>query len=93
MDDEARLRQALVRLMQGEGFTCFEAGSGVAALEVLAREPVDLVLSDVCMPEMDGTDLLKQIRARFPSIAVVMITAVADVEVAVELLGLGAMDY
>jgi response regulator RpfG family c-di-GMP phosphodiesterase len=93
VDDEARLRQALVRLMQGEGFTCFEAGSGTAALELLAREPVALVLSDVCMPEMDGTELLKQIRANYPDIAVVMITAIAEVELAVELLGLGAMDY
>ncbi len=50
VDDEPRLRQALSRLMQGDGFVCFEAGSARQALELLEREPVDLVLSDLRMP-------------------------------------------
>jgi putative two-component system response regulator len=93
VDDEPRLRQALVRLMQGEGLTCFEAGSGLEALEVLEREPVTLVLSDMRMPGMDGRTLLRHVRARYPDVAVIMITAVAEVEVAVDCLALGAMDY
>jgi putative two-component system response regulator len=93
VDDEPRLRQALVRLMQGEGFTCFEAGSGQQALEVLEREPVALVLSDMRMPGMDGAALLREVRARYPDIAMVMITAVAEVDVAVACLSAGAMDY
>lgn len=93
VDDEPRLRQALVRLMQGDGFTCLEAGSGVEALAVLAREPVALVLSDMRMPAMDGQELLRQLRVNYPDVAVVMITAVAEVEVAVACLSLGAMDY
>ena len=93
VDDEPRLRQALVRLMQLDGFTCFECGSGVEALEILEREPVILVLTDLRMPKMDGAMLLREIRERYPDVAVVMITAVAEVEVAVECLGRGAMDY
>jgi putative two-component system response regulator len=93
VDDEPRLRQALVRLMQLEGFTCFECGSGVEALEILAREPVILVLTDLRMPKMDGAMLLREVRERYPDVAVIMITAVAEVEVAVECLGRGAMDY
>ena len=93
VDDEPRLRQALVRLMQLDGFTCFECGSGVEALDVLAREPVILVLSDLRMPKMDGAMLLREVRERYPDVAVIMITAVAEVEVAVECLGRGAMDY
>ncbi|HEY7860074.1 MAG TPA: response regulator, partial [Gemmatimonadaceae bacterium] len=93
VDDEPRLRQALVRLMQGDGFTCLEAGSGVEALAVLKNEPVALVLSDMRMPAMDGQELLRQLRVGYPDIAVVMITAVAEVEVAVACLSLGAMDY
>ena len=93
VDDEPRLRQALVRLMQLDGFTCFECGSGVEALEILAREPVILILSDLRMPKMDGAMLLREVRERYPDIAVIMITAVAEVEVAVECLGRGAMDY
>src|SRR5918992_731559 len=93
VDDEPRLRQALVRLMQLDGFTCFECGSGVEALEILAREPVILVLTDLRMPKMDGAMLLREVRERYPDVAVIMITAVAEVEVAVECLGRGAMDY
>ena len=93
VDDEPRLRQALVRLMQLDGFTCFECGSGLEALEILSREPVILVLSDLRMPKMDGAMLLREVREHYPDVAVIMITAVAEVEVAVECLGRGAMDY
>jgi len=93
VDDEPRLRQALVRLMRGDGFTCLEAGSGVEALALLEKDQVALVLSDMRMPKMDGQELLRNLRLRFPDVAVVMITAVAEVEVAVACLSLGAMDY
>jgi putative two-component system response regulator len=93
VDDEPRLRQVLVHLMEAEGFTCEEAANGIEALEVLQRLPSPLVLSDLRMPGMDGIELLRHIRARHPDTAVVMITAVADVEVAVSCLAIGAMDY
>ncbi len=93
VDDEPRLRQALVRLMNGDGFSCLEAGSGGEALAILEKEPVALLLSDMRMPQMDGQELLRNLRLRHPDVAVVMITAVAEVEVAVACLSLGAMDY
>ncbi len=93
VDDEPRLRQVLVHLMRNDGFTCLEAGNGEEALALLAQHPVLLVMSDLRMPKMDGLELLRQIRGRWPDIAVVMITAVADVEVAVSCLAIGAMDY
>jgi response regulator RpfG family c-di-GMP phosphodiesterase len=93
VDDEPRLRQVLMRLMESDGFACSEAGNGAEALEILAQTPMMLVLSDLRMPQMDGIELLRQTRARYPDTAVVMITAVADVEVAVSCLAIGAMDY
>src|SRR5688500_19548284 len=93
VDDEPRLRQMLVHLMRNDGFTCFEAENGEAAIAVLERQPVTLVMSDLRMPKADGMGLLRQIRGRWPDTAVVMITAVADVEVAVSCLSMGAMDY
>ena len=93
VDDELRLRQVLMRLMSRDGFEVAEAASAEAALAYLERTPVTLVLSDLRMPGMDGTELLRAIRERWPDTAVVMITAVADVEVAVSCLSLGAMDY
>ena len=93
VDDEPRLRQVLSRLMEGDGFDCMQAGSGVEALALLEDRPVSLMLSDLRMPQMDGLELLRQVRARYPDTAVVMITAVDDVEVAVRCLAIGAMDY
>jgi putative two-component system response regulator len=93
VDDEPRLRRALARLMQSDGFECHEAGSGLEALELLEHEPVDLVLSDMRMPGMDGATLLREVATRHPDVAMVMLTAVAEVDVAVSCLSAGAMDY
>jgi response regulator RpfG family c-di-GMP phosphodiesterase len=93
VDDEPRLRQVLVHLMRNDGFTCLEAGNGEEALAQLEQQTVTLVMSDLRMPKMDGLELLRRVRGRWPDTAVVMITAVADVEVAVSCLAIGAMDY
>src|SRR2546425_8361905 len=93
VDDEPRLRRVLVRLLEGEGFTCSEAGSGTEALEMLQHDPVPLVISDLRMPQMDGATLLREIIARWPTTAVIVVTAVAEVESAVACLQLGALDY
>src|SRR2546422_9129143 len=93
VDDEPRLRRVLVRLLEGEGFTCSEAGSGTEALEMLQHDPVPLVISDLRMPQMDGSTLLREIIARWPTTAVIVVPAVAEVESAVACLQLGALDY
>ncbi|MGE5730716.1 MAG: HD-GYP domain-containing protein [Gemmatimonas sp.] len=93
VDDEPRLRQVMVHLMRGDGFQCVEAGNGIEALEQLTKHSVTLVLSDLRMPKLDGFGLLRELRARYPDVAVVMITAVADVEIAVNCLAIGAADY
>ena len=93
VDDEPRLRRVLVKLLETEGFACAEAGSGVEALRELERVPVPLVISDLRMPEMDGVSLLREIIARWPETAVIVVTAVAEVESAVACLQMGALDY
>ena len=93
VDDEPRLRQVLVHLMKNDGFHCFEAANGVEAIEILGREKIPLVMSDMRMPRMDGIELLQTVRKRWPDTAIVMITAVSDVDVAVSCLASGAMDY
>jgi len=93
VDDEPRLRQVFMHLMRNDGFDCLEAENGEQAIAVLEQRSVMLVMSDLRMPKLDGIELLREIRARWPDTAVVMITAVADVEVAVSCLAVGAMDY
>ena len=75
VDDEPRLRRVLVRLLEGEGFTCAEAGSGVEALRELEKGAVPLVISDLRMPEMDGVTLLREITSRWPETAVIVVRA------------------
>lgn len=92
-DDEVRLRRMLVRLMTQYGFTCLEAGDGEEALQQLATVPAQLLLTDLRMPRLDGIELLGIARERYPDLAVVLITAVAEVDVALSCLAGGAMDY
>lgn len=93
VDDEPLLRQVLTHLMRGEGFECHEAANGEEALAVLATRPIMIVLSDLRMPRMDGIQLLREVRSRYPDTTVVIITATSEVEVAVHCLAMGAEDY
>src|SRR5256884_297886 len=93
VDDEPRLRRVLVRLLEGEGFTCAEAGSGVEALQMLHEDVVRLVISDLRMPQRVGGGLLGEIAAKWLDTAVIVVTAVGEVESAVACLQLGALDY
>jgi len=77
VDDEVSLRRILVRQLRSEGYTVLEAGYGLEALE-LARnspEPIDLVLSDIVMPGMMGTELAQRLLAEHPDIQVVLMSA------------------
>jgi putative nucleotidyltransferase with HDIG domain len=94
VDDDSLVRHALVRVIEGQGLSCLEAGSGEEALEVLAKSgEVPLVISDIHMPGLDGMQLLQELRQRHPDTAVIMLTAVADVETAVACMQMGALDY
>jgi putative two-component system response regulator len=94
VDDDARVRRSVARIIQTHGLATLEASSGVEALAVLEREgEVPLCISDIYMPEMDGLTFLREALSRYPDMAVVMLTGVADVTTAVECLKLGALDY
>jgi putative nucleotidyltransferase with HDIG domain len=94
VDDDGTVRHALARVIQGHGLATLEAGSGVEALAILDREgEVPLCISDVHMAEMDGITFLREAIRRYPDMAVIMLTGVADVSVAVECLQIGALDY
>jgi response regulator RpfG family c-di-GMP phosphodiesterase len=93
VDDEPRLRQVLRRVMEADGYACREAGHGEEAIARLEEEPAELVLSDLRMPAMDGLELLGVLAQRWPDTAVILVTAVADVDTAVGCLSKGAMDY
>ncbi len=93
VDDEPRLRQVLRRLMESDGFDCAEAASGAEAVEMLMQRETMIVLTDLRMPGMDGIGLLQAVRRHSPDTAVVLITGVSDIDVALSCLAQGAMDY
>ncbi|NMF88213.1 HD domain-containing phosphohydrolase [Aromatoleum petrolei] len=78
VDDEPSILSALRRLLRPAGYTIHTAESGRAGLELLEREPVDLVISDMRMPEMDGAKFLEQVRARWPEVTRMLLTGYAD---------------
>jgi len=79
VDDEANILNALRRLFRPLGYAIFTAGSGVEALELLEHQPVNLVISDMRMPQMDGAQLLEQIRIKWPETVRILLTGYADV--------------
>ena len=81
VDDEEAVRAGLTRSLHGKGYTLVAAASAAAALEVLARQPVDLVLSDHHMPGMTGLDLLAAVRDRYPDTSRILLTGQADAAV------------
>lgn len=91
-DDESLRRVTQVQLGQA-GYQVVTAASGEDALAMLAQTPVDMVITDLQMPGMSGLDLLKRVRAEYPEMAVLMITAFGTVETAVEAMKAGAYDY
>ncbi len=93
VDDEPALRRVIRRLLQADGFECLEAASADEAIALLESTSVPLMLSDYQMPGRDGRSLLAEVRMRWPKTAVVMVTAVSDVQVAVQCLDAGALDY
>ncbi len=92
-EDEVLLRKILVGLFEGEGYRVVTAATGREALDTFASESVDLVVTDIRMPEMEGIELLERIKSVDADALVVMMTAYSSVESAVAALRMGAFDY
>lgn len=78
VDDDARVRSVLVEHVAYAGFRVLEASNGLEALEVLTKEPVSLVFTDLRMPTMDGIELLRRARPRYPSTIFIVVSAYPD---------------
>lgn len=91
-DDDSTLR-LLAATLAGQGFTPRQAATASEALGILSREPIDVVVSDVAMEELDGLRLCARILAQWPSLPVILLTASDDLATAVEAMRAGAHDY
>ncbi|PID78810.1 hypothetical protein CSA17_05175 [bacterium DOLJORAL78_65_58] len=93
VDDEESMCQYLAILLRKEGFQVRAANGGAQALQLLEQEKFDLVMTDIQMPKMDGIQLLKGVKAMNPNIPVIIMTAYASEQSAIDAVNLGAFSY
>jgi len=94
IDDEANIRQMILLTLETAGYEVAEAEDGIEAFAILGSDPAwNVILLDQRLPVMEGTEVLRRLRVLAPSARVVMMTAFASVELAVEAMKLGATDF
>jgi len=93
VDDEENARIALSKILAREGYDVASAGNGHEALTYLQAKDVELVITDINMPEMNGITFLRELNRLRPSSNVIMITAYGEVESYIEAMNLGAFEY
>ena len=93
VDDEPSMREMLRIVLRRDGYDVVVAKSGKEAIALLQREPVDLLLSDIRMPDISGVEVLRAAKAQDRDIVAFMMTAYASTDTAVEAMRLGAVDY
>ena len=93
VDDEENARIALSKILAREGYDVASAGNGYEALDYLRGREVELIITDINMPEMNGMAFLRELNRSHPASNVIMITAYGEVESYIEAMNLGAFEY
>jgi len=93
VDDDLDVRQSIMDVFGDEGYEVFGAGGGQDALKIVNQENIDLIFLDIWMPDLDGLQVLQQLKAVHPEIPVVMISGHGTIETAVQSTKLGAFDF
>lgn len=93
VEDDKNLKKLMVTYLKKNNYTTFEASNGIQALDIIDKQYIDLVISDVMMPEMDGYQLLNELRTSNYEIPIMLITAKSDISDKKQGFILGADDY
>src|SRR3954469_259261 len=93
VEDDVAMRAMLREALEDDGYTVETAENGRSGVERVRKGGIDLVVSDVKMPEIDGLDMLREIKAVTPSPYVITITACGSIDTAIRAVKLGAFDY
>lgn len=93
VDDEQNVRQLICKVLEKEGFTVLTACNGSEGLEIFHKNSIDLIISDIKMPEMSGIEFLHKVKEEEPGIGFILITAFATTETAIDAIRSGAQDY
>lgn len=93
VDDESMMRNLLTKILTRDGYNVCIAENGEVALQVLEDKKIDLIISDLKMPRMNGFELLKVVKREYPNIVLIMMTAYGDTYTIKDALLLGADEY
>jgi len=93
VDDEAPMLKLLETILKKDGYDVIKAQNGFDALEIVKTERIDLVISDIKMPKMNGFELLKRLKAENPKIGVIIMTGYGEIFTVKDALLLGADEY
>jgi DNA-binding NtrC family response regulator len=93
LDDEKQFTEELYEFLQKSGFESFETNTYPAAKQVLENHAIDLMILDVRLPGINGLDILKEVKAQYPNLEVVIISAHGDMDTVIKAMRLGAFDY
>jgi putative nucleotidyltransferase with HDIG domain len=93
VDDEEMICSIFARRLAKEGYSCVMANNGSEALHHFNKDNFSLIISDIKMPEMNGIELLKRVKATHPNMIVIIMTAYREIDMAVEAMHLGAYDF
>jgi len=93
IDDEEKLRHLLRRIISLEGFIVYEADSLRAGLRQLEKEPIEVILCDVRLPDGDGVDFIVKVKLKYPQVEIIMLTAYGNIAAGVQSIKSGAFDY
>ena len=93
IDDEEKLRHLLKRIISLEGFVVYEADSLKAGLRQLEKEPIEVILCDVRLPDGDGVEFIVKVKLKYPQVEMIMLTAYGNIAAGVQSIKSGAFDY
>ena len=93
VDDEEIVLKSCRKILEGGGHEVLTVLSGQGAFDILEKEPIDIVITDIKMPGIDGIQVLERVKEKYPDIAVIMITGYSTVQSAVQAMKLGAFEY
>jgi len=92
-DDEANIRRVLEAIFKKDGYNVLVGENGLHALELASNNKIDVLITDLIMPDMNGVELLQKVKERHPDLIAIMITAYATIKTCVDAMRYGATDY
>ena len=93
IDDEKNIREGLAMALEDEGYEVITADNGKTGLDIALKDEVDLVITDLKMPEISGEEVLREVISKTPGVPVIVLTGHGTVETAVEAMRMGAYDF